>query len=151
MTEFYVCAFCLEVHDCEDGKPPLRCTACKVVRCKNCETWIKDRGPLFCYGCGEVKPEVEAVFTATYQTAIHFLYDKWHCRNRGPYTEDEFGLSRVRRHEPQRWVPVIHKKEACEGLLADWVDVRDLEPWETDYLYPKEDCEDGKGIEAKIQ
>lgn len=145
MTEFYVCAFCLEIYEAEDGKRPERCTACKVVRCKECGTWIKERGPLFCYGCGEIKPEVTAVFVATYQTAIHFMYDDWHCRNRGPQVEDEFCVTRVRSDGPERWVPMLSKKvEACIGPHVEWVDVRVLVPWETDYLYPKEDCENGR-------
>jgi hypothetical protein len=78
----YICGFCLSEYK-DLREPPEACYLCQVYKCTRCCTWLKGPNPNFCYGCGTVKPSVRASFVGTHETAVHFVYESWHARNRG--------------------------------------------------------------------
>lgn len=109
-----------------------------MVRCMECGTWIKNRGPLFCYGCGTIKPKVEAHLVGTYQTAVHYMYDAWHRRNKGSECGREFCISTKRFDDAgAKWRRVISQKVAGHGSQIEYANERELIDWEVDYLFPK--------------
>ncbi len=79
------CRFCLTV---VKSPCPARCV-CGVVRCTKCSTFLKGNNPSFCYGCGEIKPAVEANFTRVSSTGVVYMEKEWQKRNLGRFRDKD--------------------------------------------------------------
>ena len=89
MNEKWFCNFCLTV--VQDDKPDI-CQACHVVRCLKCGSWLKEESK-WCYGCGTVKPIVEAFFTRTNSIAGAYTEQSWLKRNKGEGCDKLYTIS----------------------------------------------------------
>lgn len=81
-TRTYICNFCLSPHERQFGDTPERCDRCLVGVCANCGSFLKDESKL-CYGCGMIKPNVQARMSPADGTACLYMQDHWMRRNCG--------------------------------------------------------------------
>ena len=89
----WVCSFCLEITEGESY--PDKCPACKMLKCKQCMTYLKVRGdkPKFCHGCGTINPEVTQSFSAADSIGCCYMEKEWSRRNKGSLSEGDFAIS----------------------------------------------------------